>query len=223
MTMVQLYNNDEIELKNSLHRIGDLINLNGPLLSLFVDFRTNDFYVFDWVDQLDNETNRWLVYKVSAKLLNRFLRKEVSYKYIFNHSLSDVDNTYVADISNFKENEYQLKKIYIISEEYYPDEELYFESKDSKNLPKINKIVSIVISQEANLITGVLNTLPIEKEYLDTTSSISNYFKTQIEVVMPGFIESNKLEGNIFTIQSQQNVRENNRIFEKKGLDIYAR
>lgn len=225
MTTAELYDSKEKDLKNSLYRIGDLINLEGPLLSLFFDIRTYDLYIFDWVDQLDNEINRWLVYKIPVKLLNSFLRKEVSYKYIFNISLEATHNAYIADIANFKENQYQLKKMDNIPKDYYPDEEIYFELKDAKNISTITKIVSIIISKEINLVTGGLNYIPLEKEYLDSTHSTQNYFKTQITVVMPGFIEQrNNLEGNtLYKIQSQQNVRETNRILEKKGLGIYAR
>jgi hypothetical protein len=60
---------------NSLVRIGDLVNFEGPLLTLFEDVKNGHLYLFDWVDRFD-AVNRWLIYQVYPKLLLAFIQKK---------------------------------------------------------------------------------------------------------------------------------------------------
>lgn len=59
-----------------LSKIADLIYFDGPLLSLFRDAEAEN-WLNHWCDT-DDEVNRWLLFKVGDRELERFLRREVS-------------------------------------------------------------------------------------------------------------------------------------------------
>jgi len=82
MERLNKYEKPEIELKNHLTRIGDLINMDGPMLILFQDDRNKDFFLFDWVDG-DDLTNRWIIFKVRREDLTDFVCGRISYKRVF--------------------------------------------------------------------------------------------------------------------------------------------
>ena len=82
MEQIDKYDFEEILLKDSLIRIGDLINMDGPMLVLYKNNRTNDMYLFDWVDN-DEVSNRWLIYKVDKDDLSDFIKTKISYKSLF--------------------------------------------------------------------------------------------------------------------------------------------
>ena len=65
-----------VSFYNSLIRIGDLMNFEGPLLSLFEDVKNGHLYIFDWVDRLD-KTNRWLIYQTYPKKILDFIQKKL--------------------------------------------------------------------------------------------------------------------------------------------------
>ena len=62
-----------LKFQNSLLRIVDVVNFEGPLLTLFQDTTTNNFYLFDWVDR-DTLFNRWIVYRCNPDTLNQFIK-----------------------------------------------------------------------------------------------------------------------------------------------------
>lgn len=140
MEAIQTYGNKKIELKNSLTRVGDLINSEGPLLSLFLETRSNELYIFDWIDS-EEIINRWLIYKVEPKYLNDFLLREISYKELFNKILNN-NNFYIADISVKKLSEFDIYKIESLPPDYLPTEEVYFEKDAAKNYTQIINIVN---------------------------------------------------------------------------------
>jgi hypothetical protein len=61
-----------------LEKIGDLINYDGPILSLFHDSKARR-YLFYWVDS-DDEGNRWLIWKVEDLDLYHYLNAQISLK-----------------------------------------------------------------------------------------------------------------------------------------------
>jgi hypothetical protein len=50
---------------------GDLLYHEGPLLSVFKDALSDNFYLYKWSD-CDDKAHRWLVFKVSSKGLKSF-------------------------------------------------------------------------------------------------------------------------------------------------------
>jgi hypothetical protein len=53
------------ELWDRLQKREDLVEYEGPLLSLFADPKTGGLYLVSWMD-CDNWTNKWLVFNATA-------------------------------------------------------------------------------------------------------------------------------------------------------------
>lgn len=124
-------------------RIGDIINFEGPLMTLFQDHRHNHLYLFDWVDR-DDSTNRWLVYQVDPAALNKFLNVEISHLELFN-SIHHRP-VFVTDIrhgSTIKNS--PITRIKEIPSDYYP-ESIFFEKEDCPSFGKIKRAVIETIS-----------------------------------------------------------------------------
>ena len=60
------------ELQNLLIRVVDLVNIDGPLLTLYLH-ADKHLYLLDWVDR-DISANRWLIYRTNPLLLNQFVK-----------------------------------------------------------------------------------------------------------------------------------------------------
>ena len=120
MEQVKRYENEEVELKNNLVRIGDLINDDGPLLVIFRDARRGDLYLFDWIDN-NHSLNRWLIFKVGKSDLNDFINKKVSYKTIFEKNTSSY---FYTDISNDEIGIYKIFKLKEVPLDYKPQIEV---------------------------------------------------------------------------------------------------
>jgi hypothetical protein len=220
MKQANQHNDREVDLKSSLLRVGDLINLEGPLLSLFLDNRNNDLYIFDWIESKD-KVNRWLVYKVSAKVLNSFIHREISYKELFNLYLKDA-NYYYADIINSKESEYSLHKLDDIPIDYFPTEDIFFEENDAKNITQIIRIVNRIIVQDNRIISRAWNYISI-KEFSDKKKRPMSILRQTMGALITLEVKSNNTLSENFSIkiEAQQNVRENNRLSEKERLDFH--
>jgi hypothetical protein len=135
MRVLETYKNEENNLKDFLVRIGDLINVEGPLLSLYIDGRNNNLYLFDWVDSETN-INRWLIYRVKAKDLYEFMSSDISLRSLFSTAVNSI--YYYTDIDNRKPfGEYSIFQIKNIPKEYLPEETIYFNKADSKNFERI--------------------------------------------------------------------------------------
>jgi hypothetical protein len=138
MENIKAYEIEGKELSKILRRIGDLINLDGPMLSLFIDEKNQDLYLFDWVDS-DSDFNRWLIYKVSLKNIQDFLEKKISYKKLF---LNSVGEFYYTDIHKSKLLALNIRCISGIPDRYKPNSDTFFDETDSKNLKNINELIS---------------------------------------------------------------------------------
>ena len=64
------------EFQDLLIRVVDLVNIDGPLLTLYLHANKH-LYLFDWVDRNDT-SNRWLIYRTTPILLNQFVKGEIS-------------------------------------------------------------------------------------------------------------------------------------------------
>jgi hypothetical protein len=215
-----MYESSAIDLKHSLLRVGDLINLDGPLLSLFLDSRNSDLYIFDWLEST-SKSNRWLVYKVEAKLIDQFINQKISYRTLFDIAIKN-SNYYYADIINSEETDYTLYEIPQIPKDYFPTEDVYFEKNDAKDCEQIITITNIIISQNDFENTSKLNYLGV-KDFLENKIKKLAFLLNQGIVIMTkpeGLVEAhNTLSGYISnTIETQQNVREDNKLPEKEGM-----
>ena len=65
-------NIEKINFQNSLIRIADVQNFEGPLLTLFENTLDKHLYLFDWVDR-DSQFNRWIVYRCKPNILQKFI------------------------------------------------------------------------------------------------------------------------------------------------------
>jgi len=69
---------DGNELKNRLVQIGDFVNYEGPLLSLFLNLKDYQPYLFLWSGN-DKKVNRWLVYRSTTAQLNKFINEQITH------------------------------------------------------------------------------------------------------------------------------------------------
>lgn len=143
MENLSYINNNQLS-QDQLIRIGDIVNFDGPLMTLYQDRKHFDLYIFDWVDR-DDTTNRWLVYQVDAYALNKFVNKDIQHQELFD-SISDRP-IFVVDIrhGNLLQNSV-IRHIQTIPENYMP-ENVFFEEEDCPSLDKIkNAIIQSITS-----------------------------------------------------------------------------
>ena len=142
-------------LNDYLIRIGDLVNFEGPLLSLFEDVKNGHLYIFDWVDRFD-KTNRWLIYQVYPKKLLDFIQKKISYLDLFKSPVNNV--YYFTDIgSSISSGNYNINLLDGIPEKYIPNENDFFDKSGSPNYDKI--ILFLINKKHENLYsTGLVVT-----------------------------------------------------------------
>jgi hypothetical protein len=105
---------------------GDLLYHEGPLLSVFKDALSDNFYLYKWSD-CDDKAHRWLVFKVSVKGLKSFFDGQISIR----HLILAQPFSYFLDLDN------QLEPVNIalvasanIPKNYLPEEDSYFDALD---------------------------------------------------------------------------------------------
>ncbi|MGJ1404474.1 hypothetical protein [Sphingobacterium siyangense] len=137
MENLSYINNNQLS-QDQLIRIGDIVNFEGPLMTLYQDQKYFDLYIFDWVDR-DDTTNRWLAYQVDAYALNKFVNKDIQHQELF-ESISDRP-IYVVDIlhGNLLQNS-MIRHIGTIPEKYMP-ENIFFDEQDCPSLDKIKNAI----------------------------------------------------------------------------------
>lgn len=127
-----------LKFQNSLLRIVDVVNFEGPLLTLFQDTTTNNFYLFDWVDR-DTLFNRWIVYRCNPDTLNQFIKSKVSHYDLF---MSDEPVCYLIDIDkNIVWNNSQEIIKQDLPESYLPQRDVFFEEVDCPNFKKLTEFI----------------------------------------------------------------------------------
>jgi hypothetical protein len=123
--------------QNLLIRIVDVINIEGPLLTLFLH-ANRQLYLFDWVDR-DDVSNRWLIYRTNKTLLNRFLNKSISL------IMSDESFVYKIDIDNKLEwHDCQQVTKKSLPASYLPSKDMFFDTKDCPNFARLSAFLSPV-------------------------------------------------------------------------------
>ena len=109
---------------SDLQKVSDLIYFDGPFLSLFKN-RDGDNYLYCWCD-VDEARNRWLVFRISNRQLNSYLRKQTTLKDLL---LNPSDGfLYSVDI----DNDLNMHNVRIIEpkelpSDYVPDQDSYYE------------------------------------------------------------------------------------------------
>ncbi len=126
------------EFQNLLIRVADVVNMDGPLLTLFLH-ANRQLYLFDWVDR-NTESNRWLIYRTNKSLLNRFLNKEISH---FQLLMSDESFVYKIDIDNKLDwnNCLQVPKK-SLPNTYLPSKDVFFEKNDCPNFSRLSAFLN---------------------------------------------------------------------------------
>lgn len=129
-----------VTFASNLVRIGDIVNSEGPLLSLFQDVSNDRFYLFDWVDSGAN-SNRWLIFSVSAQSIDDFVHKKITYANLFsqaiNHKYFYADLLNNQTVSNLIVNE-----LVELPSKYFPDEGNFFSKETCPNYSKIVNAIS---------------------------------------------------------------------------------
>ena len=107
-----------------LRKVADLIYFDGPLLSLFKDFKDEN-YLYYWCDS-DAQANRWLIFRVTTEHLNSYLNHEVSLRSLI--FAADAAKTFLVDLDNQLQH---LKVLSVspddLSSAYLPDEDSLYE------------------------------------------------------------------------------------------------
>ena len=208
MEQVSKYDNVEILLRNNLVRIGDLINMDGPMLVVFRDTIGGDLYLFDWVDN-DDKSNRWLIYNVDKKDLIIFLKTRISYKTLFEKNGSIL---YYTDIASEQIQAFKIFKLKEVPVGYKPDKDVLFDSSDSKNLDKILHALKL----DSNL-----TEYDYLKEYNIMGVTLNIGLATQDDIASQWWNDkSNILTGKTrpARIYTQPNASKSNRIPKQKGM-----
>ena len=108
---------------------GDLLYHEGPLLSVFKDHFSDNFYLYKWSD-CDEKANRWLVFKVSIADLKAFFDKKISIRQM----ILAQPFSYFLDL----DNQLDPLSIVIVSTQnmpksYLPEQDSFFDSLEFEN------------------------------------------------------------------------------------------
>lgn len=138
----------------ALHRCGDLIYCEGPLLT---HYRSEDgnHYLVCWADA-DEYANRWIIFRTNIGNLRKYIAKEITLKHLMCHPADNL--VWITDIDNAgKQHNTQILQPEELPEDYLPTEESYyaFESEDP-TLREDTDYVEIAIPQKDR---GFLSTL----------------------------------------------------------------
>lgn len=211
MDYIPRYEYPEVELKDRLERVGDLVNFEGPLLSLF-KYKDN-LYLFDWVDS-GQKYNRWFIYQVSAYLLEQFLFRQISYKKLFESTNKKNQNIFYCDIENKEPVEYSIYKLKSIPTSFYPDKETFFKENEAKNWKEIFLVVnSIVTKKETSKISNRISAYTYP--YFLTAQTFTK------EIREPAKTSENFLDFYSKQLDQQQDVRPSNKIPEPEGMALH--
>lgn len=118
---------------SKLKRRADLINQDGPLLSLYYNDKS-DYYLLYWLD-CDEEVNRWMILRVDVKTLYEYLDKDKTLLQLIKNSpdnfvwITDIDN-------NGIQTNTQALPFTAIPSDYFPDENSWFEFDHQQELLK---------------------------------------------------------------------------------------
>lgn len=199
---------NDFHLQYSLSRIVDVVNFEGPLLTLYENVINKQLYLLDWVDS-DSISNRWLIYCCNPTILDKYIKAEISHKELF---MSDEDFCYVVDIDkNFVWNNPKKLDKNSLPLNYIPIEDSFFEESDCPNFSKLERYVneakvsqkpnsSVVINHFAEIV--IQNFYKIEIANLSNLNKKFNDFTFQkVEPLIP-----------IDFLKNHNNISKNNKL-----------
>jgi hypothetical protein len=164
-----------IDSKNELIRIADIVNFEGPLLTLFEHKKDKTLYLLDWVDR-DNTHNRWLVYNCKPNSIDNFIKGKISHYDLFMAK----SFFYIVEI-NAKSEWGNAISVYIddLPKVYIPQKDVFFEQDDCPNFEKLQtfvseKLVSFYEKQKK------IQTFKITQNSISTKNISSNQFELNI-------------------------------------------
>ncbi len=122
-------------------RVGDLSYFEGPMLTLFEDLNTGNFYLFDWVDR-DEKSNRWLIYNVSPEYLLQYLSGEITHTTLFENRVEK--NVYYMDIDSQNDSfrDFEAFELSQISEKYLPNPDNFFDVENCLAFEEIKTVLT---------------------------------------------------------------------------------
>ncbi len=128
----------EINPFKTFFKVGDLVNYEGPLLSLFSNER-GDLYLYDWSDK-DTRYNRWLIFRITLDQLNHYLNGNLSHYQLITTCYTD--NIYSVDIDG-QLNYHNIRQLNVdeIPPEYLPKSNVLHDDEESPHLDKIKVFI----------------------------------------------------------------------------------
>lgn len=228
----------EVGLKEYLVRIGDLINIDGPILTLFSDVRNEHLYLYDWVDS-DDSANRFLIYAVPPQGVLDYLSKRITHRDLFVQSINGRYN--IADICPHKFSSYRVFQLKHLPQDFQDIETTLFDEQFCKDVQKILYFVTRIGLSSSNDLSGgeiIFDIASAPDKVNDITSHISarfgefneGYFMaTVIHSDFESLIESSDLvstqadtEEIYFNLNRVfKHVRRNNQLPAIEGLALY--
>ncbi len=116
---------------NRLKKKVDLIEMDGPLLSLYQN-EQGDSYLFYWLDA-DNQYNRWMLIRIQPASLLPYLRHEISLRQVLYQTPDSF--VWISDLDNKMEwTHTQCVNLKDIPEDYLPSEESFFEFDNKETI-----------------------------------------------------------------------------------------
>lgn len=175
----------DLSFLKELVKIGDLVNFDGPLLSLFRDEK-DSLYLYHWVDN-DEKSNRWIVAKTSLFFIKGYLKQEISHwnliikspeRYLF---LVDLDH----ELNPI--NQLQISKGALSSsKDYLPAQDVFHESEDCPHEEIITDYIYATIKKKEKIKSdNWKDKFPLIKKHL------SKIFTLQEDISMHGFYGKN--------------------------------
>ena len=107
-------------------KLGDILEYEGPLLSLFIDQENpENHFLYKWVDN-DDFYNRWIIVPFSTKDLDLFFNGELTLRQLF---LSK-PFCYLIDLDDqLNYHTIQIVATEKLNEEYLPSEKSYYQAE----------------------------------------------------------------------------------------------
>ncbi len=134
----------DFALQDKLVRIVDVVNFEGPLLTLYKNTANERLFLYDWIDQ-DENLNRWLIYRCKPIKLWEFINKKISHFDLFNMKNGVC---YVLDIDKYLHIENVVKMdIEALPTIYFPEKEAYFEISDCIQYDKLVQFVNLALQK----------------------------------------------------------------------------
>jgi hypothetical protein len=108
---------------------GDLLYHEGPLLSVFKDALSDNYFFYKWSD-CNDKAHRWLVFKVTIKNLKAFFDKNISIRQL----ILEQPFSYFLDLDAFLEPiNITLVAVANMPKTYLPEQDSYFDAGDFEN------------------------------------------------------------------------------------------